>query len=438
MTAPAATRGALSPGRAAFTRRWTPRLVAFGEFIDGYDLLVMGAALLFLKPAFHLTAGQTGWLGAISFIGAAVGLVVFGDLSDRFGRKIIFMVNLAFFVIASVVSAFVANVPELMAARFVIGVAVGMDIPTSHSFLAEISPGARRGRVAGSLPNVMWLVGAIVSVLLALVVRPLAGDATWRWLFGLAAIPALAILIARQFLPESPRWLRAHGQHDKARQVFRALGIPEPEPAAEPARRYRDLLDKGTGIRLLAVTGFFALQSFGGAVTTISGPLVLSSTGLGTSFSLYFSLAGFIGGLIAVLAGALVIDRVSRRKMGGWSCLAVFLAGIGMAVSGKQPAVLLVCYVAFSMLTWFGPGVLAWVWSAEMFPTRVRALGEGIAQSVTRLAIALNVGLVPTLLGLFGTRAIAIYACAYLACVLIVLASPFFDTGGRELEQVSR
>ncbi|GHH29892.1 MFS transporter [Streptomyces rubradiris] len=427
------------PGvRAAFTRVWTPRLVAFGEFIDGYDLLVMGAALLFLKPAFALTSFEVGWLGAIAFIGTAVGLVVFGDLSDRFGRKVIFVVNLVFFVVASVASAFVTEVWQLMIARFLIGVAVGMDIPTSHAFLAEIAPKARRGRVAGSLPNLMWLGGAMTSVVIALALRPLTGQDTWRWLFGLAAVPALGVLIARQFLPESPRWLKAQGRHEDAKAVFEALGVEEPGTAvAHGTRSYRDLFTRRAAIRLAAVTCFFALQSFGGAVATVAGPLVIESTGIGTGNSLYFSLAGFAVGFVAVALGATVIDRINRRALGIRACLGVFAAGVVLGLfGGRSSVVLLIAYVAYSFLTWFGPGVLAWVWSSEAFPTQVRGLGSGIAQAVTRLMIALNVVLVPTLLDRFGLRTIVLYACSYLVCALIVALSPFLATSGRELEEI--
>jgi putative MFS transporter len=432
------TISALSPQAADRIRVWTPRLVAFGEFIDGYDLLVMGAALLFIGPQLHLTGTEKGWLAATAFIGTALGLVVFGDLSDRFGRKVIFMLNLAFFVVASLASAFVTDVWQLMIARFVIGIAVGMDIPTSHSFLAEIAPSARRGRVAGSLPNLMWLGGAIVSILLALALQPITGENTWRWLFGLAAIPALAVLIARQFLPESPRWLRAHGRAVEAREIFLALGIPEPTTATVTQKReYRNLLTGQALRRLLAVTGFFALNGFAGAVATIAGPLVLASSGLGTSRSLEFALAGFSVGLVAVFIGSLIIDTVDRRRMGIWTCLAVFVSGMGIAFLGPlNQAALLVCFVSYSMLTWFGPGVLSWVWSSEAFPTELRALGSGIAQCVTRLAIALNLVLAPVLLNAYGLRAIAIYSCGYLGCALIAFASPFLNTTRRELEDV--
>src|SRR6202012_5827460 len=106
---------------------------------------------------------------------------------------------------------------------------------------------------------------------------------------------------------------------------------------------------------------------------------------------LEFALAGFSIGLVAVFIGSLIIDNVDRRRMGIWSCLAVFVAGMGIAFLGPlNQAALLVCFVSYSMLTWFGPGVLSWVWSSEAFPTELRALGSGIAQCVTRLAIALN------------------------------------------------
>ncbi|MFI7006616.1 MFS transporter [Streptomyces sp. NPDC050145] len=437
-TAPAPTGGP-SEQRARYARKWTPRIVAFGEFIDGYDLLVMGAAMIFLKPAFALTNFEVGWLSAVAFIGAAVGLVVFGDLSDRFGRKVIFVINLVFFVAASIAAAFVTEVWQLMIARFLIGVAVGMDIPTSHAYLAEISPKARRGRIAGSLPNMMWLLGAITSVLVALALRDVAGPNTWRWMFGLAAVPALAVLIARQFLPESPRWLRARGRHEEARQVFALLGVEEPKAAPAPAERdLRELLRDGAGRRLAVVAGFFAFNSFGGAVATVAGPLVMTAAGIGAEHALYFSLGGYAVGLAGVLVGALVIDRVNRRTMGVTACLGVFAAGLGIAFLGpKSHAALLVFWLAYSLLTWFGPGVLAWVWSSEVFPTHLRGVGSGLTQSASRLMAALNVTLVPTMLESFGLKTVAVAACAYVVCAGLVASAPFLATTGVELEETN-
>ena len=119
-------------------QRYAALLVAFGEFIDGYDLLVIGGALIFLKPQFGLSPQETGMLGAAGFLGAMLGLVIFGDMSDRLGRRAIFVANLVFFVVFSIVSAFITSVPQLFVVRLLVGLGVGMDIPTSTAYLAEI------------------------------------------------------------------------------------------------------------------------------------------------------------------------------------------------------------------------------------------------------------------------------------------------------------
>ena len=154
------------------SQRYAAGLIAFGEFIDGYDLLVMGAAVILLRKQFGLTPQEVGLLGASTFMGAVVGLLVFGDLSDRVGRRSIFVINLFFFVVFAIASAFVNNVTRLFIMRILVGIGVGMDIPTSTAYLAEIAPAKQRGAVLGSLLNMMWILGAMTSTLLAI---PLIG-----------------------------------------------------------------------------------------------------------------------------------------------------------------------------------------------------------------------------------------------------------------------
>ncbi|QKW24010.1 MFS transporter [Kitasatospora sp. NA04385] len=404
-------------------------MVAFGEFVDGYDLLVMGAALLSLKPALHLSTFQVSWLSAAAFIGAAFGAAVFGDLSDRFGRRLIFVVNLLLFVGAALLAAFAPNVTILFLARVLIGIGVGMDVPTSTSFLAEISPPKTRGRFTGILPNLNWLGGAIVSVAIALAIKDSAGPDTWRWLFGLSAVPALAILLARQSLPESPAWLRAKGREQEALEVYARLGLDPAGAAPKRARRYRELFTGRQGARTGAIALFMACSGFGGAITTVAGPLVLTSTGFGASRSLQFSLLGFVTGVAGLLVGLSLVDRYSRRAYGIVSSLLTLAFGLGMATAGSNHAVLVTCYLLFTAANWAGPVALAWVWQTELFPTRLRGAGVGVVQFGCRLAIAANVAFVPYLLERMQLHAMFVFASAYLLATVLVVAAPFLTAG---------
>src|SRR6185312_9992853 len=140
---------------------------------------------------------EVGALGASGFLGAMVGMLIFGDLSDRLGRRAIFVANLIFFVVFSILSAFINSLWELFAVRFLVGVGIGMDIPTSTAYLAEIAPARHRGKVLGSLSQVTWILGALTSTLVAVPLAAAFGEAAWRWMFGLAALPALLVLLGR-------------------------------------------------------------------------------------------------------------------------------------------------------------------------------------------------------------------------------------------------
>ena len=230
--------GSFHPGMTPLQRKaaW---LVSLGEYIDGYDMLVMGTALVFLRPAFGLSPAQVGALGASTYLGAMIGLLVFGDMSDRLGRRAIFVANLIFFVVFSIASAFINSVPQLFAARFLVGVGVGMDIPTSMAYLTEITPANRRGAVIGALTQITWILGAMTSTIIALPLSMYFGNDTWRWMFGLAALPALLILLGRRLLPELPHWLMNQGRVEESKAALRAFGMPDDLPPPNASRGWQ-------------------------------------------------------------------------------------------------------------------------------------------------------------------------------------------------------
>ena len=442
-----------APGRALNTlddqplsprQRYAAFLVALGEFIDGYDLLVIGGALIFLRPQFHLSPSQVGALGASGFLGAMVGMLIFGDMSDRLGRRAIFVANLIFFVFFSILSAFIQTVPQLFIVRFLVGVGVGMDVPTSAAYLAEIAPRQRRGVIAGSLLNITWILGATTSTLIALPLIPLVGDAAWRWMFGLAAVPALLVLIGRQGLPESPRWLLSHGRVAEAQAALARFGIQADanDLAAKSARRgsYSELFGSVWRRRVWLVALVFFLNCVAGPLSTIAAPYVLRTVGaLSLEASLGFSALVWLVGLAGVICGLFLIDQLGRRKLLLLAVIPEAFAALFMAFAGpKHPSMLIAGYFVFSFCSWLGPAVLTWVWSSELFPTHLRGRSQGFCNATCRLAIAINIFLIPVGVAAVGfTTSIVILSIPLFALAILVGCVKFFDSHGQSLEELA-
>ena len=424
-------------------QRYAAVLVAFGEFIDGYDLLVMGAALILLKSQFNLSPQEIGLLGASTFLGAIVGLLVFGDMSDRLGRRSIFVANLFLFVIFAIGSALVTSVTWLFIMRFLVGVGIGMDIPTSTAYLAEIAPRKQRGAILGSLLNMMWIMGAIVATLLAIPLIHLMGDQAWRWMLGLAAIPALLTLLARQGLPESPRWLIARGRIEDAREAFRAFGI---EPGADRLtdRRsetgsYGELFSGRHRKRVFIVAIVFGLNCFSGSITSIASPLVLNTVGaLSVNATLLFTAVVWAIGLAGVFIGSRLIDRIGRRKLCYMSAIPHGITALILAFFGKNhPAVLIAGFFVLAFAVWIGVAVLVWVWASELFPTHLRGRSQGFCNACCRLAISANIFLVPIALSSFGfSLYIGLLSIPMFLLAFIVSRNDFFDGGQKGLDEL--
>lgn len=421
-------------------QRYAAVLVALGEFIDGYDLLVIGGALVLLKPQFHLSPAATGAVGAAGFIGAMVGLLVFGDMSDRLGRRAIFVANLVFFVVFSILSAFLTSVPQLLVVRFLVGIGIGMDIPTSTAYLAEIAPARDRGKVVGALTQITWIFGALASTLVALPLQSLFGDAAWRWMFGLAALPAAAVLLGRQGLPESPRWLLAHGRVEEARAALASFGIDARDVELAVGERrggWHELFRPPIRRRVAWVSTIFFLNCLAGPIATVAAPYVIHTIGdfsLRTTF--LFSTMVWGTSLLGAIGSLLLIDRIGRKRLCYVSLVPAGILALAMAATaGNNPTMLIGGYFAFSFFNWLGAPALQWGWSSELFPTRLRGRGQGFCNAMCRLAISINIFLVPVALASIGFgRFVALLSIPLFAYALIVNRIDMFDSGGVSLE----
>lgn len=389
-----------------------------GMFLDGYDLSIIAVALLPLGNVWHLHATGTGTLMAMALLGSLVGASLGGPLTDRFGRRRLLFPNIFLYIFGALVSALSPNLAALCLGRFLIGLAVGMDYPLVATIVAEYSATERRGNRFAWV-NMAWYVGALLSSVVGWSLLTL-GPASWRWMLGSAAIPAILLLWVRKRLPESPRWLCRTGQTDAA-QVALAHLQPQWSAAqiAETLRQYqgkrrpwRALLQHPWRRRLvLSALPWFCLDVVGLGIG-LYFPVVLRDQGFAASNGAAAAInAAFL--VISALGIAYILPRLDR-----WGRIPLQVAGFSLMTLGlalfasfmllhSLPGIYIGCAI-YAFGVGIGPGVTVFALAVEIFPTELRASAAGIATAVSRLGAALSAALFPLLERFWGLPAVLV------------------------------
>lgn len=200
-------------------------LACVGGFLFGYDTSNIGSALPFIP--YPLSSFATGYLVAGASIGAAVGALLAGPLTDRFGRKSLLIIDVVIYAVGAILSAVTVNADMLLASRTLIGLAVGADSAIATAYIAEFAPRGRRGQLS-IIQQWMITVGILAAYIVALVILKLApgsaGGLDWRLILGLGAVPAIVGLVLRARMPESPRWLMLQGRYADTKRALGHLG----------------------------------------------------------------------------------------------------------------------------------------------------------------------------------------------------------------------
>src|SRR3954465_3846925 len=192
--------------------------------LDGLEVTIVGSMSDALKPGstgLGLTSSDIGTAGAMYVAGACLGALFFGQLTDRFGRKRLFMLTLGFYICATVLTAFSMSPLWYFGARFLTGAGIGGEYAAINSAIDELIPAKYRGRVDVAINGSFWVGAAAGSLLTIPLLDPNIVDEAWGWrlAFGLGAILAVGILIVRRHVPESPRWLFIHGREQEADRI---------------------------------------------------------------------------------------------------------------------------------------------------------------------------------------------------------------------------
>ena len=196
---------------------------ALGGYLFGFDFAVISGALPFLQKQFGLNETWEGFATGSLAIGAMIGCLIAGAVSDKYGRKKALLLSAAIFAVSSLAMAVSGSRDYFILSRCMAGIGVGMASMLSPMYIAEISPAPLRGRMV-AINQLTIVIGILVTNLVNYSLRNM-GEEAWRWMFGMGAIPSTLFFIGSLWLPESPRWLMKAGQTQKASDILEELGM---------------------------------------------------------------------------------------------------------------------------------------------------------------------------------------------------------------------
>jgi MFS transporter, putative metabolite:H+ symporter len=432
-------------------------MLSLGGCFEYYDLFFtayIGPGLVRSGMFSSTSTSFFGFTGLASFVAATfaglfIGTSLFSFAADRFGRRLIFTCSLLWYSVASVVMAFQNTAPHILIWRIVAGIGIGVELVTIDTYIAELVPKELRGRAFAFNAIVQFLTIPVVALAAWLLVprHPLGLDG-WRWVVLIGAAGAIFVWFIRQSVPESPRWLIAHGKLEEAERVVAALearveselgaALPIAVPAVneEEKGNFADVFRAPYLGRtsMLVVFQFFQTVGYYGFSSWV--PTLMIATGITTTLSLRYSFLIALSAPLGPLLAMSIADRTERK----WQIVAsaICIAVFGLLFAGlRNPAWLVACGV---MLT-CSNNCMSFAFHAyqsELFPTRVRAQAVGFVYSWSRLSAIFSSFLIGLFLRDFGVT--GVFAFIAVSMLAVVLSIGIFGprTRGLALEVISR
>ncbi|MBD8596582.1 MULTISPECIES: sugar porter family MFS transporter [Pseudomonas] len=452
-------------------QRTSPRRLIFisvlvatmGALAFGYDTGIIAGALPFMtlpldQGGLGLNPVSEGLITASLIVGAAFGSLASGYLSDRFGRRVTLRMLSLLFIVGALGTATAPSVPFMVAARFLLGIAVGGGSATVPVFIAEIAGPSRRARLV-SRNELMIVSGQLLAYVLSAVLAALLHTpGIWRYMLAIAMVPGVLLLIGTFFVPPSPRWLASKGRFDEAQDVLEQLRdtkdaakreveeMKAQEKEAHKRVAARDLLRQPWVLKLLLIgvgLGFTA-QFTGVNAFMYYTPIILKHTGMGTNAALTATIGNGIVSVIATLLGIWAIGRYGRRHllMTGLVIVIMMQAALGcvlmfMPQNLTQSYAALACILVFLLFMQMCISPVYWLLMSELFPMQVRGLLTGTAVSMQWLFNATVAFLFPIAVDTIGNPTFFVFAAINIGSLIFVfLCLP--ETKGKSLEQIEK
>ena len=423
---------------------------ALGGLLFGFDTAVIAGTTHSLTVVYGLTPAALGLTVSIALWGTVLGAMSSGVIGQRLGGRETLRILAVFYVLSALGCSLAFNWPVLVFARFLGGLGIGGSSVLGPVYIAEIAPGKWRGRLVG-----LFQINIVIGILLAYfsnyrIAQLGLGVNDWRWMFGVAAVPAVLFLILLFGIPRSPRWLATQNRVEEARSVLRLIGSSDPDgelkeivgsihleraQKTEPlfSQRYRfpiflaitiGMFNQLTGINaiLYYLNDIFSAAGFS-KVSGELGPVAVGAMNL-----------------CATLLAMTVIDRLGRKTL-----LLIGSAGLVVCLSGLAAIFLthahqnflfwpLIAYIAFFAIS---QGAVIWVYIGEVFPNRVRAKGQSLGSSSHWVMNAVISWIFPVLFA-FSHGVPFLFFAAMMVLQFFVVLSFYPETKGVTLEQMQQ
>jgi len=447
--------------RLPFTR-WHMRariVVGSATFFDAFDALSLAFVLPVLVREWGLSSAEVGWLIAVGYLGQFVGALLFGGMAERIGRVPSAAAATALMSVMSLACALSGGFSTLVMLRLIQGIGVGGEMPVAAAYVNELSKASGRGRFF-LLYELIFPIGLMAAGQIGAIVVPTFG---WPIMFLIGGVPGLLITLLLLRLPESPRWLISRGRIGEAARIVRdieasagvaiaasdtplpaaAFSVPamaaRAAVAARPPERARwtELLSpvyrrRTAVVWVLWASVYFVTNGLNNWLPTLYNRIYQ----LSLPDALRAGTLTNVAQVGVLLACAFAIDRVGRRR---WTAIgsgagAALLLSLALFASGSVPAVIVLVTVSYALLG--SVNAVLYLYTPEIYPTRMRALGTGAATCWLRLASAAGPLLVGYLVDARGPGAVFLMF-ASVALVAAVAGSAMLETRNRRLEDLA-
>lgn len=424
---------------------------ALGGLLFGFDTVVISGAIDAVVRLYSLDPQQKGFTVAIGLVGTVIGALGAGQAGQQFGTRETLRITALLYIISALGCGLAWGWPSFLVFRFVGGLGIGASSVLGPVYIAELSPAKWRGRLVAIFQfNVAF--GIMLAYISNYAIRTMhLGGAEWRWQVGIATAPAVVFLALLFGIPRSPRWLVSRGRNDEAWVVLQLIGDPDPEAELADIREalvqehvttHERVFQWKYRYPLFLAISIGAFNQLAG-INTILYYLnnIFAAAGFSQISSDQQAVAVGVTFFVFTIVGMSLIDKLGRKTLlliGAAGC-ASCLAGVAWVfATHSHPGALLWLLVTFISFFSVSQGAVIWVYIGEVFPTSVRAKGQGVGSASHWFMNALIAQMFPVVVTMMSTATPFVFFAAMTAVQFLVVLFVYPETKGQTLEQLQR